>query len=367
MKWGVRLKQKVLFVYNWVPDDQRKNEFSESASTETVTLIKEALTSYDMQVISLNLLNPNQMDDVIKDNMPIDLAFVIAEGFLDEPSSLFDGTGALRVRQVLESHHIPYTHSGIKSMEVCRNKDITYQMLENKGVNIPRFFVFLQADDLENIVQAEFIVGYPMFIKPSGGGNSIGVDEQSIVHDRYELINKLNQLRTLTGEQPIIAETYLSGREYTVGIIGNEAPYVMPIIAFPEQFTVRSLQVKKLEYKERDRFEIFPPTDLIGRNIRDIALQTFDALEVRDLIRIDLKQDNHGRIFVIDVNGTPSLAMKGSLSFMAESIGIHQQELVGFLLYTTMVRNSLPINDRIQDNALMVIARLQGDFDNQVA
>jgi len=360
------LKQKVLFVYNWVPDHQRKNEFSESASTQTVNFIQETLSAFQMEVISLNLYNPEQMIQVIKENMPIDLAFVIAEGFLDDPVTLYDGTGALRVRSILEDLQIPYTHSGIEGMEICRNKDITYQFLGNKGINIPRFVLF-SGDDQEDILKAERTIGYPMFLKPSGGGNSIGIDENSVVNDRSELISKLNQLRNLTGDQPIIAETYLAGREYTVGIIGNNIPYVMPIVAFPEDFAIRSQAIKKTEYKERERFEILSPTDTIGLKIKDMAMQVFDAIKARDLIRIDLKQDHYGNIYVIDVNGTPSLAAKGSLTFMAEYASIMQKDFIGFLLYTAMIRAEIPVNQSLEENALYVMAQLREDSDNQVA
>ncbi len=361
------MKQKVLFVYNWVPDNLRINEYSESASTATVNYIQETLTAFHMEVVSLNVQNPEQMVQAIKDNAPIDVAFVIAEGFLDEPVSLYDGTGALRVRQILEMYRIPYTHSGVKSMEICRNKDITYQILGTKGINIPKFFVFSDVNQMDNISKAEGVVGYPMFVKPSGGGNSIGIDERSIVSNRKDLIEKLKQLRELTGNQPIIAETYLSGREYTVGIIGNEIPQVMPIIAFPEDFTVRSQQVKKVEYKERERFEFIAPTEQLGLKIREIAIQVFDAIGANDIIRIDLRQDHHGNVFVIDVNGTPSLAYKGSLAYMAERVDITHEGFIGFLLYTTLLRNALPINELLEENALKVMLQLNGNFDNQVA
>jgi len=360
------LKQKILFVYNWVPDDMRKNELSECASTETVNLIKQILSWYQLDVIPLNAQNEKQMADFIKENMPLDLAFVIAEGFLDQLSSLYDGTGVLRVREILEFYKIPYTHSGLKSMEICRNKFISYKALESKEIYIPKFYLFLD-DGLENITKAEKTVGYPMFIKPNGGGNSIGVDENSIVNNRSELIKKIAQLRNLTGEQPILAETYLSGREYTVGIIGNEVPYILPIIAFPKEFIVRSQQIKKLEYKEREKFEIIPLSNPVGLKIHEIALRTYDAIGARDLIRIDLKQDSNGNIYVIDVNGTPSLASKGSLSYMAEKVGINHTELIGFFLYVTMIRYSLPINDILIDTAVKVIAKLKEDYDNQVA
>lgn len=361
------MKQKILFVYNWVCDEQRKGRLGECASTETVNAIIEALISFDMEVVPLNLFNPEQMISVIQEQMPLDVAFVIAEGFLDEPTSLFDGSGALRVREVLEMWGIPYTHSGVEGMEACRNKDLTYEHLGLKQINIPKFAVFSTPEDQDNIAYAEHVVGYPMFIKPCGGGCSIGIDEKSIVNDRTQLIEKLNQVAILTPGQPVMAETYLCGREYTVGVIGNELPSIMPIVAFPEDFSVRSQGVKKVEYQERARFEILSPGDLIGLKIREMAIKVFDALSVRDIIRIDMKEDSHGNIYVIDVNGTPSLALKGSLSFTMENIGLTHGELVVYLLYITMIRYGLLVNDILNDMAFKVITMLEGGTGNQVA
>ncbi|MGO4888327.1 ATP-grasp domain-containing protein [Anaerobacillus sp. MEB173] len=361
------MKQKVLFVYNWVSDEKRTQEFRECATTRTVNQIKAIIESYQMEVICVNAFSPEQMGSVIEENLPLDVAFVIAEGFLDEPSSLFDGTGALRVRQVLESYNIPYTHSAPDAHEACRNKDITYKKLTDK-VMIPRFFVFDQLqEEAANIEKVEYYVGYPMFLKPCGGGCSIGIDEKSVVNNREDLISKLQQLRGLIGDQPILAETYLSGREYTVGVVGNGLPHVLPIVAFPEDFQVRSQEVKRVEHKERENFEIVPFTESVGMKIQEVATEVFQALGANDLIRIDLKADHNGQVYVIDVNGTPSLSLTGSLAFMAENSSIQYYEFIGFVLYVTMSRNSLEINETLQQTADKVIVRLQGEFVNQIA
>ncbi|MBO8172890.1 MAG: ATP-grasp domain-containing protein [Bacillaceae bacterium] len=360
------MKKRVLFIYNWVPGQQKTEELGECASEETIKRVEDALSAFDMDVMTLNLHSPGQLMDAVHTHRP-DVAFVIAEGFLDEPETLYDGTGALRIRRILEQAGIPYTHSGPDSMEICRNKDLTYQVLGERGVKIPRFYVFNSPDDMSCIDVAECTVGYPMFVKPGGGGNSIGIDENSVVYNRPALLEKLSQLKTLTGEQPIIAETYLPGREYTAGVIGNGIPQVMPIVAFPRDFHIRSQQVKKTEYQSRDRFEILYPSEPAAMKMKEIAMQVFDALGARDVIRIDFKEDGAGNLYVIDVNGQPSLAVKGSLAFMAESVQISHQELVGYLIYTTLTRYGLQVPDVLAHVAVQVEAKFNGSFDNQVA
>lgn len=64
---------------------------------------------------------------------------------------------------------------------------------------------------------------------------------------------------------------------------------------------------------------------------------------------------------------TPSLSVKGSLAFMAENTGITHRDFIGFLLYLAMYRNSLPVNELLQETALKVINLLNGGFDDQAA
>ncbi|MDE5415411.1 D-alanine--D-alanine ligase family protein [Alkalihalobacterium chitinilyticum] len=358
---------RILFVYNWVPDEERTEAFRECASTKTVQRLTSVFQSYQMEVIPLNLFSKEQLTEAVQVNQP-DLAFVIAEGFLDEPETLYDGSGALSIRAVLEGLGVPYSHSDVQAMEACRNKDITYEKLGQKEIAIPRFFVFSEIqDDNDNMDRVEYVVGYPMFLKPCGGGCSIGIDEKSIVRNRSELLSKLQQLREMIGDQPILAETYLPGREYTVGVIGNGVLNVLPVIAFPEAFNVRSQEVKMVEHQSRSEFEIIPVASPVGAKIKDTAMQVFQALGARDLIRLDLREGEDGRVYVIDVNGTPSLSLTGSLAFMAENSAVDYPEFIAYFLFVTLTRYGLPINDQLNENAVRVNTYLQGIFENQIA
>lgn len=361
------MKQKVLFIYNWLEDTKKTEEFYECATTDTVNRIKLALKFFNMEVVCINALNPQQLIEVIRKTLPVDLAFVIAEGFLELPSSLYDGTGVLMVRQILEKLNIPYTHSNIKTMEICRNKELSYNCLTNYSIRIPQFSVLNNYKDFVGLQKAEEIVGYPMFIKPVGGGNSIGIDENSLVHTRGEFKKKLLQLKDLIGDQSIITETYLGGQEYTVGVIGNSKPMVMPIIAFPKDFRVRSQKVKMNEYKERKKFDILTTDDEDCLEIINIALEVFNAVGARDVIRLDLKKDYWGNIYVIDINGTPSLSITSSLTYMAESMGVTHTQLIGYILFVTLTRYSLPVSELLYENAKHFITMWEKAFDNQVA
>ncbi|MCD8509967.1 MAG: ATP-grasp domain-containing protein [Bacillus sp. (in: Bacteria)] len=331
------MRKTVLFIYNYVPKENMTDDLKECASENTVAMLENAIKDHSYEVINVNLKNENQLLECIHTHSPIAGAFVIAEGYLDSPHTLYDGSGALSIRKVLESYSIPYTHSTPSTMEACRNKDLTYEMLEKAGVSIPKYFSMpTPAYTEELLTEAEKTVGYPMFVKPTGGGNSLGIDELSICLCREDLVNKMNQLASLIGEQPVLIETFLSGREFTVAVIGNEQPNVLPIIEFPDDVQVRSHAVKSKEHEKRDSFKLLSIQEDIGLEIASIALQVFKGLQGKDMIRLDMKTDSFGKLYVIDVNGTPSLSLNGSAAFMVASIEITIEDLVGFLLKEIM-------------------------------
>lgn len=352
------MPKKILFLYNQVSQKERKGYFSECTLIEDVNTIRKGLEKSNNHILSLDLETPEQLDQLIASNQSIDLAFVIAEGFKGYPQTLYSGHGAALVRKHLMKYQIPCTHSGIEGMEVCRNKDLTYAKLKDKGIFIPEYFVF-DTHFLKNVdmlfSQANKI-GYPLIVKPSGGGNSIGISQNSVVFNDSQLKAQIIALEKELGPGVLIIEKYLSGQEYTVSILGNEYKYILPIIGFPKELGVRDAKVKKKEYQLRYRFEVINELDIRFTGLVETAVNTFEAVNARDILRIDLKEDHLGNAYVIDVNGTPSLGSTGSLNFMSQEAGLTTEQLVNLILYQSMVRHGLKPNGFMEE----IVANLRG-------
>lgn len=341
------MNKKILFIYNWVEPILKKDKFIECASTLTIENISKALVQSGYEIIHLNLLNQEQLKTAVKVYNPF-FAYVIAEGFLDYPETLFDGLGSSMVRELLEEMNVPYTHSSPEGMTYCRNKDITSKILRENNISVPNFFVLPEATQLNNYINfLEELIAYPVFVKPTGGGSSIGIDETSIVKNRDELINKVDYLKISLNNPSVIIEKYLPGREYTIGVIGNTRNIVLPIIAFPNNYLVRSYNIKKAEADNKSNLEIIYFDNTIYQQLYPIAIETFSALKARDLVRIDIKRDINGNPMVIDVNGTPSLASGGSLVFMSEQIGITYPELINLILGEALQRYKIPMTTEL--------------------
>ncbi len=339
----ILLPKKILFVYNQVSKKHKYGLFRECTLDTDVQAIREALLKTKCTILSLDLYNPEQLDNFITDNYPIDFAFVLAEGYKDYPHSLYNGYGAARVREQLKKHNIPSSHASIESMEICRNKDFTYQKLQEHNIPVPKHFVFDSHNRFrkKKLLKEIDQIGYPLMIKPAGGGDSIGITPKSVVHNLIELKRKIEYLKRTLGLEKLIIEQYLPGQEFTVGVLGSETKYILPIIAFPENWGIRYTRTKNKEYRIQNQFKIIGQKHALFSSLVDISVKSFSAVKASDIIRLDIKKDQEGNLYVIDINGTPSLSIHGSVTFMASKVGLSHSQLIKIVFYESMVRNNL--------------------------
>lgn len=363
--------KRILFLFNTVSIDVKKEKstLGECASPLTVAAIYEALEKTGNEVIPLNVFNPQQVEECILKYQPVDLAFVIAEGFLDMPETLYNGSGAMAIRGLLSKFGIPSTHSDPEVMKICRNKDMTYRVLAEAGIRVPSFTVIDFEGGCsfwEQVEGLESRMSYPLFVKPAGGGSSICIDKHSVVWNRQELLQRVELVQAVLGNYPILVETYLPGREYTVGVMGNGERYVLPIVGFPVENGIRTAY-NKLTRLHVDGVEILSEKDPKCGELVNMAYRCFEVLGASDLIRIDIKEDAGGICHIIDVNGTPSLSANASVVAMAEAVGIEYSELIGLLLYEAMKRANLDPNPQLVELITEPLLKFRSYYRGQVA
>ncbi len=335
---GVVVRKSILFLFNGVAVEERRGCYGECMTPAEVSHLLLALSRSGHQVVPLNVKSPYQVREFVHHGGPWDLAFCIAEGFLALPSTLYDGSGTPWVRRILEESGVPTTHSGAATMEICRHKEETYRRLAETGIRTPAHFVLRpEAAPLERqLLAIREMMHFPLFVKPAGGGNSIGITQQSVVYQEAELETRVREVVQELGEHPVLVETYLPGPEYTVGVVGNQGPMVLPVLGFPPDTGVRTFQVKK--HTNLQELEVLQQRDPRFWKLYKIAVDTFAAVGARDLLRIDLKEDAHGNPLVIDVNGTPTLTATASLPYMAQQRGLAYDDLMELLLDTALAR-----------------------------
>jgi len=269
-----------------------------------------------------------------------DLVFNRAEGIRGESRES-------QIPAFSEMLGIPYVGSNVLTTAVCLDKPTTKKILSYHKIPTPRFKVFHQHDD-----PIEGQLPYPVLLKPSREGSSIGIDLVNLVHGHDELRARLRQMIE-TYRQPILAEQFISGREFSVGLLGNENPRVLPILEidfskFPPEVGTVYGQRAKTAYDSPENY-VCPAsvTQEQRRSIESVATRTFHVLGCRDMARIDMRMDQQGKLFVLEVNPLPGLDYdleKGEISFypvMAHAADMTFSEMIAAILEAAIERYGL--------------------------
>lgn len=333
----------ILFAFNAVPASARIGAFSECLTPQVASAIGTPLAHAGLDLVPCNLYSPRDLVQTLSAHPDIEIALVLAEGYLKFPFTLHNGTGPAHIRRMLRALGKSFSHSGPEAMTVLRHKDITYQVLSQVGIRVPFYFkvgASRAGTSWMGDLPPTHWLPFPLFVKPAGGGASVGIDSQSIVYTPEELEQQVTKVSQCL-KADIIVEEYLPGREYTIGVVGNERPTVLPVLAFPPHYPIRTTEIKRSEHEQRDLFEVITSSHALYAPLASLAETVFRTVGAQDCIRIDLKEDQEGRPVVIDVNGTPALAPTSSLAFVASAAGLSYSELINLVCGEALLRNQM--------------------------
>ena len=204
---------------------------------------------------------------------------------------------------------IPYTGSSPLTNALAMNKAMAKSIL--LANNIPTLPYQLFKDDY--VVLSEKL-NFPLIVKPIGQGSSAGITNESVVNDTDHLRNRIEFIINLFKE-PALVEPFLTGREFSVAMLGNP-PIILPIIEsdhtkLPSNYLpLDSLEVKWFFEEESSDNNVICPAK-IEKDLEDkisvICREVWEALNIHDLCRIDLRCDNSGNPYVLDINSPPGL------------------------------------------------------------
>jgi D-alanine-D-alanine ligase len=250
-----------------------------------------------------------------------DLVFNICEGL----------RGIAREAQVpalLEAYDIPCTFGDPVTMTVCLHKGLTKTLVEKCGMPTPRFAVVETMADLAGIN-----LPFPLFAKPIAEGTGKGVSPASCISSAGEL-SQVCETLLANFHQPVLVETYLSGREFTVGILGTGDD--ARVLGTLEIVLLSDAEPGAYSYINKERCEELVRYDLV-RSDNDpevaeaerIALISWRELNGRDAGRIDLRSDGNGRPNFIEANPLAGLHPEHSdLPMIATKVGMSYEELI---------------------------------------
>lgn len=257
-----------------------------------------------------------------------DLVFNIAEGM----------HGIAREAQVpalLEAYGIACTFSDASVLTLCLHKGYTKAVLQAAGVATAPFVVVERESDADSVS-----IPCPLFVKPVAEGTGKGITPQSIVRQPEDLKPAISGLMK-KHSQPVLVEPYLTGREFTVGLLGGGSS-ARTVAAMEIHLGEKAEQglyslSNKENYEDRVTYSI--ATDALGREAERVALAAWKALGCRDGGRADLRAGADGKVYFLEVNPLAGINEATSdLPIMWRMLGRKYEDLIGIILDEAMSR-----------------------------
>ena len=241
-----------------------------------------------------------------------------------------------QVPGLLEAYGIPAVFSDPLTLALTLDKGWTKRIVRSAGVPTADFAVIESPADI-----AAVNLPFPLFLKPIAEGSGKGVNERSRVGNASELRAVANELLSRF-RQPVLVETYLAGREFTVGITGT-GPDASALGVMEIRPTAKGTQ-SGYSYEDKEHWEeritLHLMDDAEARAAADVALAAWRALRCRDGGRVDIRNDAAGKPHFLEVNPLAGLNPHHSdLCFLAEFKGLTYQELIGLIMDSFLKRH----------------------------
>jgi len=272
-----------------------------------------------------------------------DIVFNIAEGM--------NGRGReAQVPAILNFLGIPFTGSDETSLCVAMDKALTKRLVASYGVATPKYYLAKSAAP----VPEDSSLSWPVIVKPNTEGSSKGISDLSVAADSAALHTILVEKIGAYNEDMLVEE-YISGREFTVGILGNAANLrvfpPMEILFNDKANGIYSREVKK-NFRRYVTYQCPPDIDAgTKKEIEDTAALVYRALDCRDLARMDFRLSSQGRLYFIEINPLPGLAPGYSdYPMIAEFCGMDYATLIRNILDSALTRYCLRQNITGQNN-----------------
>lgn len=223
-----------------------------------------------------------------------------------------DGT----LQGALEFMGIPFTGSGVLASALAMDKWRSKLVWQAAGIPVPDYAVLTAKSDVAAVTMR---LGLPLFVKPANEGSSIGISKvkkKSTLKTAYTAAARYDSI--------VLAERFLSGGEYTVGILDDQALPVIKIEPATEFYDYAS------KY-ERDDTKYLIPSGLSAakeNEMQQLALQAFNVLGARGWGRVDVMLDDAGKFYALEANTAPGMTDHSLVPMAAKAAGISFEQLV---------------------------------------
>ncbi len=299
----------------------------ERYNPKTVKMVAEALETggHNVEIIDGNM---NVMESLqsfmpkVLEGEKMGMVFNMAYGIQGE-------SRYTHIPAMLEMLGIPYVGANPSGHALALDKVIAKIIMQKNGISTPDFWVFSsKTDDMSQ-------VKYPVIVKPKMESVSFGL---RVVHNETDLREAVAYIIDEFKQQALV-EQFIRGREFAVGLLGNNPIEAFPVLEFDLENDPDAIQSVE-DKKERPRQKICPAniSDEIAEEMTQLSKEAFRALQLRDFARVDIRMDKDNKIYLLEINSMASLGRTGSYVYAAQVAGYDYKALVNKMLDVSVVR-----------------------------
>lgn len=233
------------------------------------------------------------------------------------------------IPSMLEMLGIPYVGSSPSGHALALDKVLTKIIMQQNHIPTPEFWVFSsKSDDMQ-------LVKYPAIVKPKMESVSFGL---RIVNNIDELRNAVDYIIHEFKQQALV-EQFIRGREFAVGLLGNDPVEAFPVLEIDLEGNPDAIQTVE-DKQKKPRNKICPAniSPEIAEKMTNLSIAAFKALQLRDFSRVDIRMDENENIYLLEINSMASLGRTGSYVHAAKSVGYTYNSLVNKMLDVAAVR-----------------------------
>jgi D-alanine-D-alanine ligase len=326
-------KLKIIVLYDRVLVDESDEAAASEKSPVVRTLDKKEVEEEVAEALTKLGHDPvlYELDGTLKSLLGLakvdcDLVFNLAESFAD------DDTADFKIASFLELLGKNYTGTGTHGLMLAQDKAVAKKIFAFHGIHTPVF-----AKSFRGRLDFSHDLHFPVIVKPAREDGSIGIEFSAVVNSIKELMERMDWLHA-NFDSPVLIEEYIEGREMYVGVIGNDKPQALPVIELdlsklPEGTPrIAAAEVKwgkgtKAYRDTKSAVATDLPEEAVAA-LQKTAVASYQALELRDYGRVDMRLQPDGRVQVIEVNPNPWLSSRAEFAMAARKSGRTYSQLV---------------------------------------
>lgn len=338
--WKVAVLANIKDDHTPKPEGVPPDAFADFDHIETIEHIRAAIETDGHEAVFLQA--DRTLPFTLQEAQP-DICFNIAEG-------LGGDAREAQVPALLEMFGIPYTGSRVLTNGISLDKTLTKRIWRDRRLPVAPFQEFNAGDE-----PLRPDLKFPLFVKPAREGTGMGVDMNAIVNNENELRER-TQYIVNTYQQPALVETFLPGREFTIGILGRadaklysrhpdwyekDGFHRFPVLELDSSRSVTpwvySQEAKSKEVGADGAPGYFCPAEIdpeLEKKLKHLAWRAHILLNTLDISRTDIRLDEEGNPRVMEINTLPGLTPDYSdLCLQAKAEGIRYEDLILDILY----------------------------------